>query len=142
MNFFDAMKELEKGNKVRNANWKAAIYLYKENNKICFSDACILKFLDTTDLNFGTWELYNKSILDKTEKEYLSNVIKPFKNKVYHIVKNTISFYDGDFIQICVKSNRNNVYQYINLPAFPRDSMYKNMQLDYRYSLKELGLDE
>lgn len=35
MNFFDAMKELEKGNKVRNAQWKDELYLYKENNKIC-----------------------------------------------------------------------------------------------------------
>lgn len=31
MNFFDAMKELEKGNKVRNTRWKDAIYLYKDN---------------------------------------------------------------------------------------------------------------
>lgn len=37
MNFFEAMQELEKGNKVRNAVWKDTRYLYKENNKICFS---------------------------------------------------------------------------------------------------------
>lgn len=142
MNFFEAMKELEKGHKVRNADWKDAIYLYKENEDICFSDTCIEKCLNGRDLNYGTWELYKEPILNKTEKEYLSNIIKPFKNKVYYIVKYTISFYDGDFIQICVKSNRNNVYQYINFPAFIRDSMYKNMKLCYKYSLKELGLDE
>lgn len=142
MNFFDAMKELEKGNKVRNADWKDAIYLYKENEKICFSDACPVKYLSTSDLNFGTWELYKESILDKTEKAYLNNVIKPFKNKVCYIVKYTISFYDRYFIQICVKSNRNNVYQYINLPAFIRGSMYNNMKVCYKYSLKDLGLDD
>lgn len=142
MNFFEAMKELEKGNKVRNANWKAAIYLYKENEDICFSDTCIEKCLNGRDLNYGTWELYKEPILNKTEKEYLSNIIKPFKNKVCYIVKYTVSFYDGDFIQISVKSNRNNVYQYINLPAFTRGSMYNNMRSLYKYSLKELGLDE
>ena len=142
MNFFDAMKELEKGNKVRNTGWKDAIYLYKEKQKICFSDACPVKCLSNFDLNFGTWELYKESILDKTEKAYLNNVIKPFKNKVCHIVKDALSYYDGDFIQIKVKSNRNNLYQYIKLPAFTRGSMYNNMKLGYRYSLKELGLDE
>lgn len=81
MNFFEAIQELEKGNKVRNADWKAAIYLYKENNEICFSGTSIANFLNTGDLNYGTWELYKETILDKTEKEYLSNVIKPFKIK-------------------------------------------------------------
>lgn len=142
MNFFDAMKELEKGNKVRNAGWKNEIYLYKENEKICFSEACFLKSLNMYDLNYETWELYKETILDKTEKEYILNIIKPFKNKICHIVKYTISFYDEDFIQICVKSNRKNVYQYINLPAFTRYSMYKKMKLCHKYSLKELGLDE
>ena len=142
MNFFEAMQELEKGNKVRNADWKDAIYLYKENNEICFSGTSIANFLNTRDLNYGVWEIYKEPILNEEEKEYLLNIIKPFKNNVLHIVKYTISFYDGDFIQICVKSNRKNVYQYINLPAFTRDSMYKNMKLCYKYSLKELGLDE
>ena len=136
------MQELEKGNKVRNADWIVGLYLYKENNKICFSDTCLGKYLHTTDLNYGSWELYKEAILDKTEKEYILNIIKPFKDKVSYIVKDTISYYDGDFIQICVKSNRNNVYQYINLPAFVKGSMYKNMKVAHRYTLKELGLDE
>lgn len=143
MNFFDAMKELEKGNKVRNANWKAAIYLYKENNKICFSDACRAKFLDTNDLNFGTWKLYKESILDKTEKEYLSNVIKPFKNRVCYIIKCDVLLFSNseEYIRICVRS-RNKQDHYISLPAFTRGSMYNNMRSWYKYSLKELGLDD
>lgn len=143
MNFFEAMQELEKGNKVKNADWKDAIYLYKENQKICFSDACPVKCLSTSDLNFGTWELYKKSILDKKEKEYLNNVIKPFKNKVSYIAKDKllISSSKDVFIQICVKSYIS-MYEYISLPTFNIDSMYNNMQLGYKYSLKELGLDE
>lgn len=54
MNFFEAMQKLEKGNKVRNANWKDAIFLYKENNKIYFSDRTIVKLLNERDLNYGS----------------------------------------------------------------------------------------
>lgn len=143
MNFFDAMKELEKGHKVRNVDWKDAIYLYKEKQKICFSDACPIKILSLMDLNCGLWELYKVSILDKTEKEYLSNVIKPFKNKVSYIVKDKIIVgpRNAVCIQICVKSYIS-MDEYISLPTFISESMYNNMQLGYRYSLKELGLDD
>lgn len=143
MNFFDAMKELEKGNKVRNADWKDTIYLYKKNQKICFSDTCPVSNLNNSDLNFGTWELYKKSILDKTEKEYLSNVIKPFKNRVCYIIKYTnLCALKEEYIQICVKSYDNELEETINLPIFVEGSMYKNMKKVHRYSLKELGLDE
>lgn len=143
MNFFDAMKELEKGNKVRNTKWKDALYLYEDNEDICFSDSFVLKNLDSTDLNYGTWELYKEPILTKEEKEYLSNVIKPFQNRVYYIVKYTnLCALNEEYIQICVKSNRNNVYNYISLPPFVKGSKYNNMRLWFKYSLKELGLDE
>ena len=113
MNFYDAMKELEKGNKVRNA-----------------------------DLNYGTGELYKEHILTKEEKEYLSNVIKPFKNNVLHIIKLKGSYDNNEYIQIGVKTDNIKWTEYINLPFFISGSMYNNMKLDYEYSLKELGLDD
>ena len=141
MNFFDAMKELEKGNKVRNTKWKDAIYLYEDNEDICFSDACGVKNLDITDLNYGTWELYKELILTKEEKEYLSNVIKPFKNRVRYIIKYTnLSGLNEEYIQICVKSYDNELDEDINLPLFVEGSMYKNMKKVHRYTLKELGI--
>lgn len=143
MNFFDAMKKLETGNKVRNAHWKDGLYLYKENNKICFSDAFIVKCLDNPDLTYGTWELYKEPILNEEEKEYLNNVIKPFKNKVSYIAKSKLLVGSPKdvFIQICVKSYIS-MHEYISLPSFSIDSMYNNMQVGYKYSLKELDLDE
>lgn len=143
MNFFDAMKALEKGNKVRNTMWKDAIYLYKENNEICFSGTSLANFLNTRDLNYGTWELYQESILNEEEKEYISNVIKPFKNRVCYIVKyKNIGAYKEEFIQICVKSYDNELEEDINLPVFAEGSMYKNMKTVHRYTLKEVGLDD
>lgn len=143
MNFFEAMKELEKGNKVRNAGWTVGLYLYKENNKICFNDTCLRKYLSTMDLNYGVWEIYKGPILDKIEKEYLSNVIKPFKNRVCYIIKyKSLCFPNGEYIQICVRSYNNERDEDINLPFFLKGTMYKNMKAAHRYSLKELGLDE
>lgn len=143
MNFFDAMKELEKGNKVRNTKWKDAIYLYEENKDICFSEASVVKYLDIADLNYGTWELYKEPILTQEEKEYLSNVIKPFKNRVRYIIKYTnLSGLNEEYIQICVKTYNGELNEDINLPLFVEGSMYKNMKKVHRYSLKELGLDE
>lgn len=143
MNFFDAMKELEKGNKVRNAYWALGIYVYKEHNKIYFSDNCLGKYLSTMDLNYGEWEIYKEPILTEEEKEYLSNVIKPFKNRVCYIIKYTnLCFLNEEYIQICVKEYNSELEETINLPIFVAGSMYKNMKKVHRYSLKELGLDE
>lgn len=143
MNFFEAMQELEKGNKVRNADWKDGLYLLKEENKICFSEKIKAKYLNDTDLNYGSWELYKEPILNEEEKEYISNVIKPFKNRVCYIIKcDVLLFSDSeDYIRICVKS-RNKQGHYISLPPFVKGSMYNNMRSWYKYSLKELGLDE
>lgn len=77
-----------------------------------------------------------KDILDKEEKEYLSNVIKPFKNKVESIKKLE---YEGnrqkEFIMISIEND----YP-INLPNFKQNTMYKNMGINKEYTLEELGL--
>ncbi len=76
-----------------------------------------------------------KEILDEKEKEYLRNVIKPFKHKVIFIQK------DGnrlrEFISIGIESDA-----CINLPFFKRDTMYKGMKIYKQYTLSELGLEE
>lgn len=74
-----------------------------------------------------------KPILDEKEREYLSSIIKPFKNKVEYIEKHsTIS---GEYIEIELSN-----FEDICLPYFNRNTMYKNMEVHRRYSLKELGL--
>ena len=80
-----------------------------------------------------------KEILDAEEKEYLSNVIKPFKHKVKGIRKNEICN-SGDnqkkeYIIIYIKND----YP-INLPNFKKNTMYKNMEINKAYTLEELGL--
>lgn len=80
-------------------------------------------------------EEYQEPVLDKVEKEYLSAVIKPFRDRVRDIEK--LKFATGDLEQICIA-----IYceRDIFLPAFDEGIMYKGMELNKEYTLKELGL--
>lgn len=77
----------------------------------------------------------NKLILDDVEKEYLLNIIKPFRDKVEYISKNRFSV--GEFISITIANDSQ-----IQLPNFEKNTMYKGMEAYKKYALKELGLDE
>lgn len=83
-----------------------------------------------------------KEILDEVEKEYLWNIIKPFKDKVECIRKVGL---EGIY-------NSNNGKEYImigivkdtpiSLPYFKENTMYKGMKINRFYTLKDLGLEE
>lgn len=88
----------------------------------------------------GWYTVYEKDpeILDKKEKEYLSAVIKPFKNRINKIVK--MPNYDDlekEFISINFIDNDDD----LDFPLFKKDTMYKNMKSKKSYTLKELGLE-
>lgn len=75
-----------------------------------------------------------KEILDQEEKEYLSAVIRPFKNRVSYINKN-YNFDEGNYLAIGIKNDST-----ICLPGFKEGTMYNGMKLHKKYTLKELGL--
>lgn len=79
--------------------------------------------------------IVEKEILDDVEKEYLLNIIKPFRDKVEYISKNRFSV--GEFIGISIDNDSD-----IQLPTFNKTTMYKGMEVNKKYTLKELGLDE
>ena len=77
------------------------------------------------------------SVLDTAEKRYLTNIIKPFRIKVYSIAK----YDDGDdnyYIQIAIKQNV--YFEYIDYHISKKGTMYKGMEINRRYTLEELGL--
>lgn len=80
-----------------------------------------------------------KAILDEKEKEYLSAVIKPFRDKVISIANYYEESIDNNFIEIEVK-NYCNENQYVSLPFFKKGTMYKGMEENKKYTLEELGL--
>lgn len=76
------------------------------------------------------------SVLDEAEKRYLTNIIKPFRDSVVAIIKCKYADY-YEFIQIEVNLER---YEYISLPFFKKDKMYKGMEIGKRYTVEELDL--
>ena len=78
---------------------------------------------------------YQPQILDNTEKEYLSNVIEPFKEKVKYIRKSYM--YSCKKIYICIELRSGNR---TILPYFENENMYKGMKAEKGYTLEELGL--
>lgn len=92
---------------------------------------------------YNKWllEEYDPHILDDIEKKYLSNVIKPFRDRIINIAK--VDCGNGAYhISVAMHSNVwKSGKDAIVFPDFSYSlKMYKNMKLNYCYSLKELGL--
>lgn len=75
-----------------------------------------------------------KPILDNIEKNYLSNIIKPFRDRIDYIAKVNLSN-RREYILIKMKN-----CEMISLPFFTAGAMYKGMENDKNYTLKDLGL--
>lgn len=78
-----------------------------------------------------------EDILDEKEKEYLSSIIKPFRKRIKYISKK--GYYEYEYISIEYNEINNSIYS-IQLPNFKSNTMYKGMEIDKDYTLKELGL--
>ena len=78
-----------------------------------------------------------KEILDKDEKEYLENLLRPFKSRIEYIVK--VEF---DYCKSFLEVGMGKIYETFCLPTFETNKMYKGMEIGKEYTLKELGLFE
>jgi hypothetical protein len=97
----------------------------------------------TSIKNYNKWLLkeHEEPILDDVEKEYLSNVIKPFRNRISSITKVAdVEFGSSSkvyYIDIQIDDGKDFCF----LPSFkPSTEMYKNMEVNRKYALKELNL--
>lgn len=101
--------------------------------KSCYFRNKEIKGLCDLACNPSFWEIPKKQILDNVEKEYLWNIIKPFKDKVSYIEKNKGLYKDDAFIRIALKEGSS-----ICFPYFKKNEMYIGMELYKRYTVKEL----
>lgn len=128
MTNFEKMKELITIDKFeKNAN-KLCDYIHElREEKSCYKRKCdeCYKWLA---------EEYKPQILDDVEREYLSAVIKPFRDKIKTIFKCG----NDDWERIYIHGR--NVINGFSLPIFEKGTMYKNMKLNKHYNLEELGL--
>ena len=81
-----------------------------------------------------------KPVLDEAERKYLSGIIRPFKRKKAVIkIKKHKSIFEN-FEEIGIDTFYSSCGHITNLPPFKKGTMYKNMELNKEYTLKELGL--
>ena len=109
----------------------------------CGGDTCWVNNKDSYSDKFLNQEINIPDILDKQEKEYLRNVIKPFRNRVKYITKEAeINAYESIVMDVINPLNASFYFgtEYINLPYFKQGTMYKNMEVGKKYTLEELGL--
>ena len=95
-------------------------------------------YLCTCNLNFllsGVLEI-EKHVLDKVEKEYLENVLRPFKDRVKYVEKENSINKQQQYLFFHLDD------EIFDLPFFKKNTMYKGMELNKPYTLKELGLFE
>ena len=77
--------------------------------------------------------IVNPQILDESERQYLSAVIRPFRDQVRSITKNQKMNGKEEYIVIDIGFQ-------MFFPDFKSNTMYKGMDLGKEYTLEELGL--
>lgn len=76
-----------------------------------------------------------EEILDEVEKKYLTEVIRPFRKRIQFIQKKKEITEINPYIRIVCEDNDKLVFPYIT-----DKTMYKGMEVNKKYTLKELGL--
>ena len=125
-------------------------------NTHCYGEycsKCVFNNVTCTYITYHKW-IYNKDlfsdkllnqeieikvrgILDENEEEYLSAVIKPFRDRVISISKQKCDA--GCYIRIFIE-NKDGINK-ICLPFFSKkSSMYQGMELGKEYTLEDLEL--
>ena len=118
-------------------------YKLSEYGLECWGDTC-KDWYPThglEDILTGVCEIIKPSelILNDAEKEYLSAVIKPFRDRVICIKK--CEDEQDEYIGIQLKYYANEIVtDTLILPSFKRGTIYNGMETDKSYTLEELEL--
>ena len=142
MTIVEAVKALTEGKKIRRNDWSKGDYVTLKDNKVVSQDGWS-SGLCIEDFSADWWEIYEGPVLNEKEKEYLSAVIKPFRDRVICIKK--IDIYLGcnkydEYILGELGNKDDDVVDTFALPYFHKGNMYKGMKTNKRYTLEELGL--
>lgn len=97
---------------------------------------CQLQEIEEVDKYFKEKEKEEqKPKLTDKEREYLSAVIKPFRDKINFIVKRSFPIiYVKEYIRIDLAKES------VCLPLFEKGKYYQGLEEDREYTLEELGL--
>ena len=94
------------------------------------------EFTPQWTIDFAKWleKKYYPTILTEKEKAYLSAVVKPFREEVEYVYKKYLEIGKREYLEISLKNG------VISFPCFENGTMYKGMEANKLYSLKELEL--
>lgn len=140
MKFEEVLPALKEGKKIRRTFWSPSHYI--ELNGTLFYDNVTCKDYNFNRYDFtcDNWEIYQEPLLTDKEKEYLKNLVTPFKDIVISITKFMIT---GEYstIQIdTVNIIERNKYCIINLPYFKTTEHFLHMEIGKKYTLDDLDL--
>ena len=118
---------------------------YSDDTWQCDGDDCLICTVNVSIFQGVTCDdkeptslesIIHPQILDDAERQYLSAVIKPFRDKVDFICKENFMGYGCEHIVIGLIGAGPDMA----LPLFKSGAMYKGMELGYDYTLEELWL--
>ena len=141
MTIAEAVKALAEGKKIRRKTWEKGDYVtLKDNKVVTIGDQP--SGLNIEDFSADWWEEYKEPVLNDKEKEYLSAVIKPFRDRVIYIKKIAMYLGCNEYYEYILGEldNKDDVADTFALPYFPKGSMYKGMETNKKYTLEDLGL--
>lgn len=150
MNLEEAIKALKEGKKVRKKVWKPNDYIQIDMSEKKFIQGIFCGYshlisLSVNEILDDDWEIVEEPVLDKQEKKYLENFLRPYTKKYEKITIKKASLYGGDFtIRIDFFAFKDGgLNDILSLPLFNKDEhMYEGMEVDKSYTLEELGLFE
>ena len=135
----EEFKEWKQKNCIGSHNAECSKCVFKGYNCNRFSESVWINNKNLCSDAFLNQEIEVGGILPKDEKEYLSAIIKPFRERVDCIRK--ISNIEYEFIRIELKYSEEKGYEEnISLPYFNPGTMYRGMISGKEYTLKDLDL--
>ena len=145
MVLMEAMKALSEGKKIRRNSWDEQEYirLNKDGQLIDELGGPVEIFFDSDDMKEDNWKLANKPILNYSEKDYLENLIRPFRKRFERILVAKETFNDNFVLTIYFyhDDKKNSECSVITFPSFTKeDRLYTGMKEDKLYSREELRL--
>ena len=145
MVLMEAMKALSEGKKIRRNSWDEQEYIRLNNDGKLIDELGdqVEIFFDSDDMKEDNWKLANKPILNYSEKDYLENLIRPFRKRFERTLISKEAFNDNFVLTIYFRHNdkENPEYSFITLPSFTKqDRLYTGMKEEKLYTREELGL--
>lgn len=145
MTIEEAIKALKEGKKIRRKTWEVIKYIQLDKDGIIRDDGdCEATFILKSDSIVGdVWEIFEEPILDKQEKKYLENFLRPFTKRYDKILIAKASNEAFYWLDIDFYTFKNGIASTntIELPTFGKgEHMYEGMKEFNYYTLEELGL--